>query len=104
VRKSDVFLLYTAAGILALALVFAHASYRGETSMRAQAERAEIVRALGLTDLCIFTEARYTRHPAVSDLHSAFQDHPASLEHFPSGSIVGPPEHLRKVMGRMSDE
>ena len=98
-RKSDVFLSYTAIGLLALALVFAHASYRGEALVQAQTERAKMVRALGLTDLCIFTEARYTRHPAVSDLHSAFQDHPASLEHFPSGSFVGPPEHLMKVTG-----
>lgn len=43
--------------------------------------------ALGLTDLCIATEARYTRHPAVSDLTVPFMDHPGSLEHFPTGSF-----------------
>ncbi|RMG68755.1 MAG: hypothetical protein D6710_09755 [Nitrospirae bacterium] len=48
----------------------------------------EIVKRFGLTDLSIFTEARYTRHPSLADLHSAFQDHPMSLEHFPTGSIV----------------
>lgn len=43
--------------------------------------------ALGLTDLCIATEARYTRHPALTDPMAPFMDHPGSLEHFPSGSF-----------------
>jgi hypothetical protein len=43
--------------------------------------------ALGLTDLCLATEARYTRHPAVSDPLVPFMDHPGSLEHFPTGSF-----------------
>jgi hypothetical protein len=50
-----------------------------------------LVRKLQLTDLCLFTEARYTRHPSMADLHSAFQDHPLALEHFPSGSLTTPP-------------
>jgi hypothetical protein len=51
-----------------------------------------LVRRFGLSDLALFTEARYTRHPAQADLHSAFQDHPLALEHFPSGSLI-PPRH-----------
>jgi len=43
--------------------------------------------SLGLTDLCIATEARYTRHPAVSDPLAPFMDHPGALEHFPTGSF-----------------
>jgi hypothetical protein len=50
-----------------------------------------LVKELRLTDLCLFTEARYTRHPSQADLHSAFQDHPMALEHFPSGSLMLPP-------------
>ena len=56
--------------------------------------RAALVKELGLSDLCLFTEARYTRHPSATDLNTAFQDHPLSLEHFPSGSLMGPPEHI----------
>ncbi len=52
------------------------------------------MRKLGITDLCLFTEARYTRHLSQVDWHSAFQDHPMSLEHFPSGSLVLPPDQL----------
>jgi hypothetical protein len=55
---------------------------------------AALVAGLGLTDLALFTEARYTRHLSQADLHSPFQDHPLGLEHFPSGSLVGPPAHL----------
>lgn len=52
---------------------------------------ARLVARLRLTDLCLFTEARYTRHPSQADLHSPFQDHPLALEHFPSGSLLTPP-------------
>ena len=56
---------------------------------------ARLTRELGLTDLALFTEARYTRHPSQADQHSAFQDHPMALEHFPTGSIVPIPGHVR---------
>lgn len=58
----------------------------------ALAPAQSLVRTLGLSDLALFTEARYTRNPAQADLHSAFQDHPLALEHFPSGSLI-PPRH-----------
>ena len=57
-------------------------------------EKTELVSKLGLTDLCLFTEARYTRHLSQADLFSAFQDHPMSFEHFPSGSLTLPPIRL----------
>lgn len=47
--------------------------------------------ALGLTDLCVATEARYTRHPAVSDPVVPFMDYPGAIEHFPTGSFWAPP-------------
>lgn len=46
-----------------------------------------VTSALGLTDLCVATEARYTRHPAVSDPMAPFMDHPGAIEHFPTGSF-----------------
>ena len=48
------------------------------------------VSAFGLSDLAVTTEARYTRHPAVSDGVVPFMDHPGGLEHFPSGSFSAP--------------
>jgi hypothetical protein len=61
---------------------------------RAMARNQELVRQLGLSDLALFTEARYTRHPSMADLHTAFQDHPVSFDHFPSGSLVPPTRHF----------
>jgi len=62
---------------------------RAEGMVRRQAAR-ELVQTLQLTDLAWFTEARYTRHLSQADLHTAFQDGPAALEHFPAGTLVGP--------------
>jgi hypothetical protein len=56
-----------------------------------------LVRDLGLTDLCLFTEANYTRHPSLADIHTAFQDGPAFMDHFPSGALLGPPPVVRKA-------
>lgn len=56
---------------------------------------ASLTHELGLTDLVLVTEARYLRHIALADRHSAFQDHPLALEHFPSGAAIGVPLHLR---------
>jgi len=52
----------------------------------------EITASLKLTDMSFSTDARYTRHPSQADLFSAFQDYPGSIEHFPSGSVVAPPD------------
>lgn len=66
--------------------------HQGRAQQRAEAPLMRIVTAeLGLTDLCVATEARYTRHPAVSDGVVPFMDHPGGLEHFPSGSFFAPP-------------
>lgn len=69
---------------------FTHAAYQRGRDASLLAETAALVKRLDLTDLCLFTEARYTRHPSQADLHSPFQDHPMSLEHFPSGSLLAP--------------
>ena len=90
-RKSIAFILFTTACIALLALLAVHARYSQATAMVERRERAEMVRTLRLTDLCLFTEARYTRHPAMADRFAPFQDHPGAMEHFPSGSLVTPP-------------
>ncbi|MCA1971746.1 MAG: hypothetical protein LDL44_02830 [Caenispirillum sp.] len=76
------------------AATFADAALSRARSAAPLAERAALVARLGLTDLALFTEARYTRHPSQADLHSAFQDHPLALEHFPTGSLLPPPAAL----------
>jgi hypothetical protein len=89
-RKSSLVFLYIALSFFLLVAALAHAAWQREERAPSLRDQAELVRALELTDLCLFTEARYTRHPSQADLHSSFQDHPVSLEHFPSGSLVTP--------------
>lgn len=52
--------------------------------------RRQLVHSLSLTDLSLWTEARYTRHPAMADLFSPFQDLPGGFDHFPAGSLLAP--------------
>ncbi len=76
---------------MTLGLLLAHASLSESQLQPILAQKAALVKNLRLTDLCLFTEARYTRHLSQADLNTAFQDHPLSLEHFPSGSFTQPP-------------
>ena len=84
--------------LLLLFLILVHAGLaihgrRAAAGLRQQAQLWDIAAAgLGLTDLCIATEARYTRHPAVSDPVVPFMDHPGAIEHFPTGSFWAPPD------------
>lgn len=70
---------------LGIYLSWRHDRFRSE-----QAVLRLVVSELGSADLVIATEARYTRHPSVSDGVVPFMDHPADIEHFPSGSFYHP--------------
>ena len=95
-RKSTVFLLFTLGNVILLVLLLWSGRYAsGDARAMREASRL-MVQQLQLTDLCLFTEARYTRHPSMADLHSAFQDHPLALDHFPSGSLTTPPRFRRE--------
>ena len=91
--KSKIFLAATLLELVLLAgfLVHSRRVERSTESLRTS-QTAELVSVLQLTDLSIWTEARYTRHPSQADFFSAFQDSPGTLEHFPAGSVVSPPE------------
>ncbi|MRR54507.1 MAG: hypothetical protein EG822_08355 [Deltaproteobacteria bacterium] len=71
--------------------MFPHARQRQKTDAHSLDTMAGQVRELGLTDLCLFTEASYTRHITQTDLRTPFQELPLSLEHFPSGALMQPP-------------
>lgn len=94
------------AALLALVLAFfllvdlALIGIGQQRRQRGQAARpllAITVAGLGLTDLVVATEARYTRHPAVSDPLAPFMDHPGAIEHFPTGSFWAPPPVFRRA-------
>ncbi|HLO79016.1 MAG TPA: hypothetical protein VK196_21380 [Magnetospirillum sp.] len=90
VRPADLALAALALACLAVAGTFVHARQGVDQGRASLARQAELVERLGLTDLALFTEARYTRHPSQADHNAPFQDHPLALEHFPSGSVLPP--------------
>ncbi len=90
-RKSTLFILVTTLNLVLFSLLLLHGRIRSAGTAALVAPCREIARHMGITDLCLFTEARYTRHPAMADRHAPFQDHPTALEHFPTGSFVPAP-------------
>lgn len=90
-RLSSKFLIFTAAFLVLVCVMVLDSHLRQAAAGPERQVRAALVRDLRLTDLCLFTEARYTRHPSMADRHAPFQDHPLAMEHFPSGSLATPP-------------
>jgi len=82
--------------MLLLVAILLQAHFVARADLPVLQQKAAVVKNLGLTDLCLSTEARYTRHLSQSDWHAAFQTHPLALDHFPSGSVLGPPKTLKK--------
>ncbi len=103
-RKSTFFLLFIVFCLALLSGLFVFGERRVDGFGRTGADLQELTSALKLTDISFSTDARYTRHPSQADLFSAFQDYPGSIEHFPSGSVVAPPDFstlgTRIVVGR----
>ncbi|QPK63684.1 hypothetical protein IVG45_01515 [Methylomonas sp. LL1] len=89
-RNSSLFFLSLTGQAIVLGLLLMHASLSETSRLSLLEHKTALVKNLRLTDLCLFTEARYTRHLSQADLNTAFQDHPLSLEHFPSGSFTQP--------------
>ena len=56
----------------------------------------QLVRFFELTDLALWTGARYTRHLSQADLFSAFQDGMGALERFPEGALAPVPMMTRQ--------
>lgn len=96
-RKSTLLLAFYIMSVIFILAAMMHSHYiSGARESSALEQRREIVASLGMTDLCLFTETPYTRNPALADISTPFQDHPLSLEHYPSGSMIAPPEGLLK--------
>jgi hypothetical protein len=100
-RKAPLFLIFLIGNILLFFLVFIHASFQQRADQHILQEQREMVKRLELTDLCLFTEASYTRHLSQADRHTPFQDYPLSLEHFPSGAILLPPQIIKRTNGKL---
>ena len=89
--RSAIFILFIAVTVfLLVGLLFYGQRTANNKGTFELAGKRQLVHILGLTDLALCSEARYTRHPSQADLFSAFQDFPAAFEHFPTGSMISP--------------
>lgn len=77
--------------LLALALEAVGLAGLHGSALRSRPRPAAAIAArYSLTDLALWTEARYCRHPSQADLFSAFQLFPGAPDFFPAGSLVAP--------------
>jgi hypothetical protein len=93
-RKPTFVAVFFLTGFVAIFLTVIDANLRQQAAVGLLQKKSELVSELGLSDLALFTEARYTRHLSLADRHSAFQNTPTSFDHFPSGSLYQPPGQL----------
>jgi hypothetical protein len=97
-RRSRIFLLFLFVESLLLAGLLTNLRpHRRSATVELENARRQIVSRLSLTDLSLWTESRYTRHPSQADLFSAFQDSPSALDCFPAASLVPPVGWLQKI-------
>ena len=57
-------------------------------------DNRQLVDVFELTDMSIWTGARYTRHLSQADVFSAFQDSMGALERFPAGALAPLPASI----------
>ena len=70
---------------LVLALLWGRAEWQDRSEVYAQ--KRVTAKKLLLTDLCLSTESRHTRHLSTPEIIAPFQDLPGYHEHFPSSSF-----------------
>jgi hypothetical protein len=100
VRPANLYLTLLVLNLALAGVLLCHARSSRAGAVAELAGMRELVGRLRLTDLCLFTEARYTRHPAMADYHAPFQEHPVALDHFPSGSLLSPPQQLARFRAK----
>lgn len=80
--------------LLVLAMLGSGVGHSVSVKKSAQGDNFALLRSLtarlGLSDLALSTEARYTRHVAVSDSVVVSMDHPGAIDHFPSTFFWAP--------------
>ncbi|MEW6002463.1 MAG: hypothetical protein AB1638_07450 [Nitrospirota bacterium] len=90
-RKSNWFFITIFLLMIAASTLYIHSMIASKNFSTHLDGKKKIVSMLELTDFVLSTDARYTRHPSQADIFTPFQDCPASIEHFPSGSVIAFP-------------
>ncbi len=91
-RKSYLFFIFISLCLFVIIGLITESQRAVARFGRTGRDLGEITSSLKLTDISFSNDARYTRNPSQTDVFSAFQDYPGSIEHFPSGSVIAPPD------------
>ena len=83
-----IFALLMAVEALVLALLVTAGHFSADRTGPDRRCNRQLVQVFELTDLAIWTGARYTRHLSQADTFAAFQDSMGALEHFPAGALA----------------
>lgn len=92
-RHSSKLLLVFAVLLLLGGLEIIDYQFRMTSYQQALKDRKRLQKQIGLPDLAITGAASYLRHYSISDMTTAFQDYPASLDHFPAGFVYSTPDY-----------
>jgi hypothetical protein len=87
--SSALFIIVTLCLVLQ-AVMHVQAGIQRQNQATSDQQMREVVKRLGLSDICVTTDARYIRHLALSDPVAPYMDHPGAIEHFPAGSFWVP--------------
>ena len=90
IRPSTIFILCICCVALFCAILLKEQEIKVSERQLVDQDLKKIVSFLGVTDICVATDARYLRHLSVTDPVAPFMDDPRALEYFPSSSIVVP--------------
>lgn len=104
-RRSTAFITATSLGACFLSgLILLHPLIIKKETRQRLVHMQMLADHLALTDICLFTEASYLRHPNLADRFAPFQDGPSVLSHFPSESLLSPPLQVIHVIHPTSRE
>ena len=90
-RPAYLALLLFATLLLVAAALHADGAARRREALTVGEGLRPLTAFLGLADLAVSTEARYTRHPALSDMAVVGMDLPGAIDPFPSTLFFAPP-------------
>ena len=90
-----IFAITMALEVLVLAFLVTAGYFSADDTQTVRRCNRRLVEVFELTDLAIWTGARYTRHLSQADAFSAFQDSMGALEHFPEGALAPLPAFFR---------
>jgi hypothetical protein len=86
--------LATLVGLLCIFTLGAVAPLGRAPSREDESRRRAAAAALGIADLCLASDARWLRHPSLSEPGAAFADLPGGPDAQPAGMVLAPPVPL----------